>query len=311
MAIKISGTTVIDDNRNISSVGIATVGSGSSTTTINGNTGIVNVGTGVTINGITGNISIAGTISALGFNIPASITSFNPSIGATNIAVTLTSITLNFDQAVGVATTGNIFIRQGSAGGTGIQTIGVGNILSTTNGIIIRLNSTLPFSTSIVPVIPNGFIKTTSGNFIGLNTTGANSYSFITKNIGPGDPFGGGFIMCQASGTRWIVSPYSAEVSRNWFARNDASTRAQQVSGCTGWFVPTVARLQNPGYCCRAFWDSYSSASYWSCECFVTPHHDSSSCGVSFVTGGAFGGYGAHPQRSNVRCVRAFRCVTY
>lgn len=303
MAIKISGTTVIDDNRNVSSVGIATVGSGSSTTTINGNTGIVNVGTGVTINGITGNISIAGTISAAGFNVPANLTSFNPANGATNVSIS-TSIILNFDQVVGVATTGNIFIRQGSAGGTSIQTIGIGSIRFGSGGrsIIISLTSNLPFSTSIVPVIPNGFIKTTSGNFIGLNTTGADSYSFITENIALGDPFGGGFVMCQASGTRWIVSPYSAEVSRNWYSRNDANTRAQQVSGCTGWFVPTIAQLSNPGYACRTYWDSFSSASYWS----STEYNSFNAWSVTFTNGGA-----GTTGKTTTYCVRAFRCVTY
>jgi hypothetical protein len=69
MAIKINNTTVIDNNRNISSVGVATIGSGSSITRINGNTGIVNVGTGVTINGITGNISIAGILTATSINV--------------------------------------------------------------------------------------------------------------------------------------------------------------------------------------------------------------------------------------------------
>jgi hypothetical protein len=61
-------------------------------------------------------------------------------------------------------------------------------------------------------------------------------------------------LICKASPLRWVVSPYSAEVSRTWYLRNDANTTAQSVSGCTGWFVPTLSQLQNPGYICRSFW---------------------------------------------------------
>jgi hypothetical protein len=82
-----------------------------------------------------------------------------------------------------------------------------------------------------------------------------------------GDSYEGGFLICKASPLRWVVSPRSAEVSRTWHLRNDANTTAQSVSGCTGWFVPTRAQLQNPGYCCRSFWGPspcYSSTTYWS-----------------------------------------------
>ena len=87
MAIKVNNVTAIDDSRNVSAAGIATVGSGNSTITINGLTGIMSVGTGITMQGIPGNISIAGTLTAAGFNIPATIVSFSPAIGATSVSV--------------------------------------------------------------------------------------------------------------------------------------------------------------------------------------------------------------------------------
>jgi hypothetical protein len=122
-----------------------------------------------------------------------------------------------------------------------------------------------------------------------------------------GASFGGGFLICKASPLRWVVSPISAEVSRSWFLRNDANTRAQQVSGCTGWFVPTCGQLQNPGYCCRSFWGPspcYSSAPYWSSSCYYfIPGYG---CYVRFTHGAVFRRHGAAAF-----CVRAFRCVTY
>jgi hypothetical protein len=71
MAIKVSGTTVIDDSRNFSNIGIMTVGVGSSIVNIIPNSNFT-IGTGITF-GSTGNIrniSIAGTFTAAGLSIP-------------------------------------------------------------------------------------------------------------------------------------------------------------------------------------------------------------------------------------------------
>jgi hypothetical protein len=116
-----------------------------------------------------------------------------------------------------------------------------------------------------------------------------------------GCAYEGGFLICCASPTRWVVAPNTSEVSRTWYLRNDANTRAQQVSGCTGWFVPTVTQLQNPGYTCRTFWDSFSSAYYWSSTEVNSPR----ACYV------IFGGGPPDNVKTNTNCVRAFRCVTY
>ena len=121
-----------------------------------------------------------------------------------------------------------------------------------------------------------------------------------------GASYEGGFLICkQAPNLRWVVSPRSAEVSRTWYCRNDANTRSQQVSGCTGWFVPTVSELKNPGYCCRSFWGPSPCFSpyYWS----STEANATSAWGVDFTNG--------HCNTCAInhigRCVRAFRCVTY
>jgi hypothetical protein len=72
MAIKVGGTVVIDDSRNFSNVGIITVGSGSSSVTIESDSNFM-IGIGATINGNDGNISIAGTITAKALSIPLSL----------------------------------------------------------------------------------------------------------------------------------------------------------------------------------------------------------------------------------------------
>jgi hypothetical protein len=124
-----------------------------------------------------------------------------------------------------------------------------------------------------------------------------------------GCSYGGGRAICiqptcfTGGGTVWIVAPNTSEVSRSWYSRNDANTRAQQVSGCTGWFVPSVEQLLNPGYTCRTYWDSYSSFPYWS----STESSSYSAFGVYFIYGNA----GGFASKGFNRCVRAFRCVTY
>jgi hypothetical protein len=149
-----------------------------------------------------------------------------------------------------------------------------------------------------------------AGAFSGLTTTSTsaliNTYSFTTKtSIGVGDPYEGGYLICQASSIRWVVSPYSAEVSRCWDLRDNSNTTAQSVSGCTGWFVPTCGQFQNPGYLCRSFWgpSPCSSGIYWSST--PCPMGD---CGmiVRFTDGESYG-----RGKVLILCVRSFRCVTY
>ena len=69
MSLQINGVTVINDDKNISSIGIMTVGSGSSSLNLNSFSNTT-IGTGITLSGDVGNISIAGTITASRLSIP-------------------------------------------------------------------------------------------------------------------------------------------------------------------------------------------------------------------------------------------------
>ena len=228
------------------------------------------------------------------------LSSINPANAATNIGVS-TNITLTFNVPPERGT-GTITLRSGSTSGSVIETFNVSTSSSITvsgNDFIINPTSNLGFSTSIHTIIPSTAIV----DYVGLNTAGADTHSFTTVALNLGDSYEGGFLICKASPLRWVVSPRSAEVSRTWYLREDANTRAQQVSGCTGWFVPTVSQLQNPGFVCISFWDSYSSAFNWSSTDNGSP---TSACYVNFGSGFACSGV-----KPSVTCVRAFRCVTY
>ena len=115
---------------------------------------------------------------------------------------------------------------------------------------------------------------------------------------------GGGQVICTSGGTAWIVAPRYAEVGRTWANRDDAVLTANSISSpFTGWFVPTLTQLQNPGYCCRTYWDLFSSTRYWS----STEINATFAYGVCFLNGTTiYNGF-----KTNAYCVRAFRCITY
>jgi hypothetical protein len=263
MAIQISGCTVIDNSRNV-------------------NAGI-------------------GTFTDL--NVPPIPITFNPSDGATEVALNA-NIVITFNQLIQKGT-GNITLRDGSAGGTVLQTIAVSNAAVTISGAVVTINppSDLPTNTNVYVVVDGGAFTSIS---FSSPTPIINTYDFTTVDVPPIPALGcaheGGFLICCSGSVLWIVAPNTSEVSRTWYLRNDANTRAQQVSGCTGWFVPTRPQLQNPGYTCRTFWDSFASTRYWS----STETNATGACIVDFTNGIAYN-FG----KASTYCVRAFRCVTY
>jgi hypothetical protein len=266
-------------------------------------------GSGANLTGIANTANIVsdtitvGVLTATSINVPPAPITFSPSIGATDVALD-SNIVITFNQPMQKGT-GNITLRSGSAGGTVLETIAVSAGTVTISGGAVTINPVSSF------FLTNVFVVVDAGAFSGLTTTSTsaliNTYDFTTADAALGESYEGGFLICKASPLRWVVSPYSAEVSRTWYLRNDANTTAQSVSGCTGWFVPTISQLQNPGYCCRSFWGPspcYSSRQYWS----STENNASTAYAVRFNTnGGANGNY----SKQQPYCVRAFRCVTY
>ena len=296
MAISIGGTVVIDDSRNIVNVNDIRVGL-------------------VTITGSTGNIQTPGTITGAGYSVSGvGFTSF-PGAGATNISpADLKSIILSFPTSV-TRGTGNVRVSVGSTNGTSIRTYNAATAPEITvlnNTWAISMGVTSSGTPSAAPVLP-GFStvflvvpSTAIQGFVGLNTTGASSYSFKTAGAFLGANILGGYLICQSAGVQWIVAPSSSEISRDWHTRDNANTVAQACSGCTGWFVPTCGVLQNPGFCCRVYWDSYAASPnkrYWSST-------ETNDCAWSVnLTNGVDSSGGAFKGHEN--CVRSFRCVTY
>jgi hypothetical protein len=140
MAVKILGTTVIDNSRNFN-VGIATFT----------------------------RLDVA----------PIPIT-FSPGVGVTFVALA-SNIIITFNQQI-TKGTGNITLRENSAGGTAFSTIGVTSTSVTISGGAVTIDPPANIGSATTT-----FVVVDAGAFIGLTTTSVNAlidnYSFTTATI--------------------------------------------------------------------------------------------------------------------------------
>ena len=166
-----------------------------------------------------------------------------------------------------------------------------------------------PAVTGSSVVCPSTFgVTTFTLTVSGGGVSGITSTVNVT-NTGPalGSAYEGGYLICKqsAASIRWVVSPCSAQVGRSWYDRNDAITVAQQVTGCTGWFVPSIANLFM-GLSCRSFWGPApcldGNGRYWGSN----DHDGQRAPFVAFPHGGC-----SLSCKQDGKPVRAFRCVSY
>jgi hypothetical protein len=114
----------------------------------------------------------------------------------------------------------------------------------------------------------------------------------------------GGYLIAKDGGFAYILACASREVSRAWANRNDAVTVAQAGNPCGDWFIPSRVDLQY-GHDCKGFWDSFSSAIYWS----STERNVSHAWQACFLDGTLCSFFPTYKTR--IQCVRAFRRVLY
>jgi hypothetical protein len=116
------------------------------------------------------------TISNYNFKVePFDVTSISPGAGTTDIDLD-TNITLTFPEPP-VRGTGTVELRRDSTSGTILESFDAassGQISVSGNDWILNPTSDLPIDTLIYPVIPYSGIN----NYVGLNTAGADTYSF-------------------------------------------------------------------------------------------------------------------------------------
>ena len=240
---------------------------------------------------------------------PITVSSFSPSDGATLQSVS-GNIVITFSENISKGS-GNITIKSGSASGTTQQTISVSSGSVSVSGTQATINppSDLLYETDTYIVVDSGCFLNAAGDSDSGNAT-INTYNFTTETDVPplGDAFEGGYLICCGGGTAWIVSPTASTVCRTWHSRYNAVTRAQQCTGCSGWFVPSCSQLKNPGFVCRTYWPETPNGFFWSNSTGVSAPDNSWAIRLYVNTLGSAPYDG--PRLAGF-CVRAFRTVSY
>lgn len=123
-----------------------------------------------------------------------------------------------------------------------------------------------------------------------------------------GSDCGGFYICCGPSTQKWFVAPSCTQVAVNFSSRNNAVTCANSLMGSLGWFIPTISQLQNPGYFCRSYWDTFTSGLYYSNTSYIVHHYGQGSNTWGCIVNFSNGALGACVS-GTVNQVRAFRCT--
>tara|TARA_B100000085_G_scaffold236602_1_gene225298 strand:- start:124 stop:912 length:789 start_codon:yes stop_codon:yes gene_type:complete len=208
-------------------------------------------------------------------------------------------IIICFNQTV-TKGSGNIKLRDGSASGTVLKTIAVSSGAVTIVGGKVTINPSGAMDSN-----KDTYVVVDAGAFVGEDGTSSpaiTTYNFTTETVNLGDAYQGGYLICNQSTILWVVAPASTQLQTTWANRGTAVDNAQAQAACGDWFVPTISQMQNPGYTCRTYWDSYDSAMYWS----NTEHNSGGAWRISMSDGTT----NANAKTDSYR-VRAFRCVAY
>jgi hypothetical protein len=130
-----------------------------------------------------------------------------------------------------------------------------------------------------------------------------NEWKEVTiETAGVGDTLEDGSIVLQKSnGLALLVAPKNTEVKASWSKEFSEVFEALKSQGFnpSQWSVPTEEQLQ---LAYRNIPNKFSSPYYWS----STEYNATLACSVNFNFGRS-----GYANKTNVRCVRAFRCVTY
>jgi hypothetical protein len=122
------------------------------------------------------------------------------------------------------------------------------------------------------------------------------------ETAGVGDTLEDGSIVLQKSnGLALLVAPKNTEVEAAWSKEFSEVFEALKSQGFnpSQWFIPTKEQLK---LAYRNVPNEFSSTRYWS----STEYGATYACFVNFGSGSS-----GTNGKTNVYCVRAFRCVTY
>ena len=184
-----------------------------------------------------------------------------------NVKVDRKEIARLFNQPILLGDSGTARLRKGSQTGEILEEFDVhsGKVSASARELVLFPKQTLPYETEIFLTLDDGFVIAKSSgekcNF--LNETSEVTFSFTTE-----DPIGksleGGTIVAKNGGRYLIVSPKKAEISLFWEEKEKVITYTEEVTGTSGWFIPSSGLLINEELNVRNLWfESEDNNNFW------------------------------------------------
>jgi hypothetical protein len=184
-----------------------------------------------------------------------------------DVAVDKKAIARLFNQTILLGDSGTARLRKGSQTGEILEEFDVhsGKVSASARELVLYPENILPYETEIFLTMDDGFvIAKASGekcNF--LNETSEITHSFTTE-----DPIGksldGGIIISKSDGRYLIASPKKAELNLFWEEREKAIAHTEEVTGTSGWFIPSLSLLINENLNVRNLWfESENNNIFW------------------------------------------------
>ena len=187
-----------------------------------------------------------------------------------NVKVDRKQIARLFNQPILLGDSGKVKLRKGSQTGEILEEFDVhsGKVSASARELVLFPEQTLPYETEIFLTMDNGFVVAKASgekcNF--LNETSDVTFSFTTE-----DPIGksleGGIILAKSGGRYLIVSPKKAEISLFWEEKEKAIAYTEEVTGTSGWFIPSSGLLINEELNVRNLWfESEDNNNFWTSD---------------------------------------------
>jgi hypothetical protein len=194
-----------------------------------------------------------------------------------NVKVDKKQIARLFNQPILLGDSGTARLRKGSQTGEILEEFDVhsGKVSTSGSELVLFPENLLPYEIEIFLTMDDGFvIAKASGekcNF--LNETSEITHSFTTgkelkiiviEENPIGKPLDGGTIISKNGGRYLVVSPKKAELNLFWEERERAIAHTEELTGTSGWFVPSSGFLINEKLNVRNLWfESEDNNTFW------------------------------------------------
>jgi hypothetical protein len=184
----------------------------------------------------------------------------------TNVKANKKAIARAFNQVI-LLGSGTARLRKGSQTGEILEEFEVNSGKVSANGreLVLYPEKVLPYETEIFLTMDDGLViaKKTGQKCDFLNETSEKTFSFTTENA-IGKPLDGGIVLSKTGGRYLIVSPQKAEIKLFWEEREKAILNTQEITGTSGWFVPSSGLLINKDLNVRNLWfKGENGNNYW------------------------------------------------